>query len=122
MKRLVAALALFAALGAARPAQAIEGRPVAYSEVTAGAAAAGLPSTICDVPAGAPTFGQITGALIQVKTAAIFYLFHDAAGTPSSTSYKGAIGDVIEVEHPFLFRHIRDGAVDAKLAVTCFKK
>ena len=115
MKRWLWIVALAGVL-LAPPAFACNGIPVAEEEVSVAETTVGLTSAT-----------YLSGiiercAIIQVKTAAVYFRLDSTTATVDSTDYNGYPGDIIVTEFPSRFRAIRSGSISATVKVTYFTR
>lgn len=100
-------------LGVPFGAWAIKGVPYAEENVTVSTTAIGVTSGLCT------TSGIKTQGMVEVLTESIRYTF--TGTTPSSSSHIADAKDIIELDHPSLWKAVRAGSVDATVKVTCFQ-
>lgn len=100
-------------LGIPFEAWAIKGVPYAEENITVSTTAIGITSGLCTVS------GIKTPGMIEVLTESIRYTFTGSA--PDSGDHIADAKDIIELDHPNLWKAVRAGSVDATIKVTCFQ-
>ena len=120
MTRLLASLALAAALWIGPPAWAadqalvIEGSPSATESITVSTTAIGPTAGLC------ATTSQGGRALVNVRTNGVFANLHSATSTPATANaLDWPAGTMVIIDYPAKLRMVRSGAVDAQVIIVC---